>query len=275
MRVAAVQMNTGDDVAANLAQARQGLEASAAAGAQLAALPENFAFMGSHDRAKLAHAEPFEDGPIQRFLSASAAALNLTVVAGTVPVAVPGDPERVFPAQLVYGPDGALLARYDKIHLFDVRFVNAQGREEQYRESAHFARGVVEPVVVETPVGRLGLSICYDLRFPELYRALSAAGAQLLTVPAAFTYTTGQAHWSLLLRARAVENQCVVIAPAQCGEHPGGRRTWGHSMIVGPWGEVLAEREEPTPGIAVAEFDPEALEQRRQQFPVLSHRRLI
>ena len=266
-RLAVIQMNSGDDVAANLAAARSGLEQAAREGARLAVLPENFAFMGAHEKAKLAHAETPGQGPIQEFLARSARELGLWIVAGTMPMAVADEP-RVYAASLVHDDSGREVARYDKIHLFDVEV--AAG--ERYRESASIAPGALRPVVVDTPVGRVGLSVCYDLRFPELYRALAAQGAEILCVPSAFTEKTGRAHWELLLRARAVENLCCVLAPNQCGGHPGGRRTWGHSAIVQPWGEWSALAD--TPDVLVAEFDPAAARKLRSGFPALDHRRL-
>lgn len=271
-RIAALQMNSIADVAVNLGVARRLLEQAAGEGAQLATLPENFAFMGVRDRDKLAHAEADGAGPIQLFLSETARDLGLWLLAGTVPIAVPQDPARVSAACLVFDSQGRRAARYDKIHLFDVD-VHREDRVERYRESASIAPGAPGTAVVETPAGRLGLSVCYDLRFPELYRALVAQGAELLSVPAAFTARTGEAHWEVLLRARAVENQCYVIAPGQCGSHPGGRSTWGHSMIVGPWGEVLAERPEDA-GVVLAEIDLDRLSEIRAGFPALMHRRM-
>jgi nitrilase len=271
-RIAAIQMNSGTDVAANLATAGRLLAEARAAGAVLAALPENFAIMGARDTDKLAHAERFGDGPIQRFLADTARRLGLWIVAGTVPVAVDGDPDRVWAASLVFDDSGRQRARYDKIHLFDVDLPNAAG--ERYRESRTIAHG--DPAgctVVDTPAGRLGLSVCYDVRFPELYRRLAVAGAEILCVPAAFTAKTGEAHWEILLRARAIENQCVVLAPGETGDHAGGRQTWGHSMIVGPWGEVRA-CVEAGEGIAVAEVDRAALASLRAGFPNLSQRRI-
>jgi predicted amidohydrolase len=304
--VAAIQMNSGNQLSQNLAVAEQLLREAARQGAALAALPENFAFMGARDTDKLAHAELVGSGPIQAFLSAIARELRMWVVAGTVPVAVPGDPSKVFAASLVYDASGALAARYDKIHLFDVEVPrdgapekrphptagprrspllpqsgrgdsaslrDTQARGESYRESSHILRGEPKIVTVPTPAGVLGLSVCYDLRFPELYRALTLAGAEILCVPAAFTAKTGEAHWETLLRARAIENQCHVIAPGQFGEHPGGRRTWGHSLIVGPWGEILAQQADGA-GVVIARPDRARLAQLRQSFPVLAHRRL-
>lgn len=270
--ISAIQMNSTADVAANLATAGRLLAEARAAGAVLAALPENFAIMGARDTDKLAHAEPFGHGPIQDWLAATARQLGLWIVAGTVPVAVDGDPGRVWAASLVFDADGRQRARYDKIHLFDVDVPSATG--ERYRESRTIAHG--DPsgfAVVDTPAGRLGLSVCYDLRFPELYRRLAAMGAEILCVPAAFTAKTGEAHWDILLRARAIENQCYVLAPGETGSHAGGRQTWGHSMIVGPWGEVLACREAGE-GLATAAVDLAALRSLRAGFPNLSQRRI-
>lgn len=269
--VAAVQMNSGDDLSANLASAARLLEQAADRGAVLATLPENFAFMGAHEKDKLAHAEVDGHGRIQEMLANTAQRLKLWIVAGSVPVSVPGDAQRVYAASLVYDADGARAARYDKIHLFDVD-VQRDGRSEHYRESRSIAPGAWNAVTVDTPAGKLGLSVCYDIRFAELYRELSAQGAELLCVPAAFTAKTGEAHWEVLLRARAVENQCYVIAPGQCGTHPGGRATWGHSMVVGPWGEVMA-CENDSEAAVVAPVDLQRLRELRSSFPVLAHRR--
>jgi len=267
-QIAVIQMNSGADVAANLEQARGLLEQAAAAGAVLAALPENCAFMGVKERDKLAHAEPDGSGPIQKFFADIAARLKLWVLAGTLPIRA--DSEHVFAASCLYDARGERVARYDKIHLFDVDV----GGGERYRESNSIAPGALSAAVVDTPVGRLGLSVCYDLRFPELFRAQVAKGATLLSVPAAFTAKTGAAHWHTLLKARAVENQCYVIAPGQCGTHPGGRSTYGHSLIVGPWGETLAEVQGDQPGFAIATIDPIHLQAVRESFPSLTHRRL-
>ena len=201
MKVAAIQMTSGPDVAANLGQARELLEEAAARGARLAALPENFSFMGLKDADKRTVAEADGQGQVQEFLAAAARRLRLWIVGGSVPLVAAAD-GRVAAASLVYSSDGERVARYDKIHLFDV---DIPGRTESYRESAHVTPGS-RPAVLDTPVGRLGLSVCYDVRFPELYRHLSAAGAQILAVPSAFTGPTGRAHWETLLRARAIEN---------------------------------------------------------------------
>ena len=268
MKVAAIQMTSGPDVNANLEQARGLLEHGAALGAQLAVLPENFSFMGLEDADKRRVAEEANGtGPVQSFLADTARRLHIWIVGGTMPLRASAD-GRVAAASLVYDADGKRTARYDKIHLFDV---DIPGRAESYRESAHVAAGS-SPTVVDTPAGRLGLSVCYDVRFPELFRSLSAAGAQLLTVPSAFTSPTGRAHWETLLRARAIENLCYVIAPAQSGFHPNGRETYGDSMIVDYWGRIL-QRLPRGRGCVVAEIDLIRQAEVRENFPSLKHRR--
>jgi nitrilase len=266
MQVAALQMTSGADVPANLEQARISLEEAARLGAQLAVLPENFAFMGLADADKRAVAEAEGSGPIQDFLARTASRLQLWIVAGTIPLRA-GPDGRVAAASVVYRSDGTPAARYDKIHLFDV---DIPARKESYRESAHVAPGS-RPQVVDTPAGRLGLSVCYDVRFPELFRALSAAGAQILSVPSAFTAPTGRAHWETLLRARAIENLCYVIAPAQSGFHANGRETYGDSMIVDYWGRILRRLPRGI-GCVVAELDLAAQAEVRESFPALRHR---
>jgi predicted amidohydrolase len=268
MKVAAIQMTSGPDVSANLEQARELLEEAAARGARLAALPENFSFMGLKDADKRAVAEADGHGPAQDFLADISRRLKLWLVGGTVPLRAGAESDgRVAAASLVYDPDGRRAARYDKIHLFDV---DIPGRIEAYRESRHVAPGAAA-AVVDTPAGRLGLSVCYDVRFPELYRHLSAAGAQLLVVPSAFTAPTGRAHWETLLRARAIENLCYVLAPAQSGFHPGGRETYGDSMIVDYWGRIL-QRVPRGRGCAVADVELSRQAGVRESFPALAHR---
>ena len=264
--VAAVQMCSGGERDANLATAGRLLQVAAAQGARVAVLPENFSLMAQRDADRRALAEPDGAGPVQDFLAQTAARLNLWIVAGSVPVAN-GPGERVSQSCLVYAADGARAARYDKIHLFDVELPD---RAESYRESAHMAPGK-SVVTVDTPAGKLGLSICYDVRFPELYRRLQAAGAQWFIVPAAFTAPTGEAHWEPLLRARAIENLCYVVASAQYGTHPNGRRTWGHSLIVDYWGRILAALPDGE-GVIVAPVDLAAQAEARRKFPALSHR---
>ena len=266
MKIAAVQMVSTPDVARNLDAANRLIARAAAAGAQLVALPEYFCLMGRRDDDKLAIAEAPGDGPIQRFLADQALQHGLWVVGGTLPLRGSG-PNRVRNSSLVFAPDGALAARYDKMHLF--AFDNGR---EQYDEGRVLEAGS-EPVALQAGPLRVGLSVCYDLRFPELYRALMQPPCELLCVPSAFTYTTGQAHWELLLRARAVENQCVVLAPAQGGTHENGRRTWGHSMIVDPWGTILAEVPRGT-GFVRGPMDADYLRSVRRSFPAIGHRRL-
>lgn len=270
--VAAIQMNSGADVGANLERAGALLAEAAARGARLAVLPENFAFMGAHETDKLAHREPLGQGPLQAFLAATAARLGLWLVGGTLPLQVPGREDKVYAASLLYDPQGRRVAHYDKLHLFDVD-VMRQGSSERYRESNSIEYGAVPCAPAPTDAGRLGLTVCYDLRFPELYRRLAADGAEVLSVPSAFTEKTGEAHWQVLLRARAIENQCYVIAPNQSGTHPGGRRTWGHSMVIDPWGEVLAEQAAGE-GVVTADLDLTRLAEIRRNMPCLHHRRL-
>ena len=268
MKVAALQMTSGADVETNLNEARLLLEQAAGQGAQLAVLPENFAFMGLRDADKLAVGEDQGHGPIQDFLAQISQRLGLWVIAGTIPLRVPGD-ARVAAASLVFDAQGTCVARYDKIHLFDVEIPE---RAESYRESANMAPGKT-PVVIDTPVGRVGLAVCYDVRFPELFRKLSAAGAQVLELPSAFTAPTGRAHWETLLRARAIENLCHVIAPAQSGFHPNGRETYGDSMIIDHWGRILARLPRGR-GCVTAMIDLARQAEVRKSFPVLEHREL-
>ncbi|MGZ5194381.1 MAG: carbon-nitrogen hydrolase family protein [Ramlibacter sp.] len=266
MKVAALQMVSGVSVQANLDSARALLEQAARDGAELAVLPEYFCLMGLRDGDKLAARENFGEGPIQEFLAGSARELGLWIAGGTLPLAAEDD-AHVRNAHLVYSPAGQCVARYDKIHLF--KFDNGR---EQYDESRVIESGA-QPAAFDLAssdghVWRIGLSVCYDLRFPELYRALRA---DVLLVPSAFTYVTGQAHWELLLRARAVENLAWVVAPAQGGIHENGRRTWGHSMIVDPWGTVLAQQEQG-PGVVAAQLDAARQARLREQLPALEHR---
>ena len=266
--VAALQMTSGPDVAAHLAAAAPLLSAARDAGASVALLPENFSFLGRRDADKRAVAEAPGRGPVQDFLAACAARLGLMIIGGTLPIADGAPGERVTNSCFVYDAAGKCVARYDKIHLFDVDVPDKPG--ESYRESAHVAPGT-RVVVIDTPVARVGLSVCYDVRFPELYRRLSAAGAELLVVPSAFTVPTGRAHWETLLRARAVENLSYVVAAAQSGVHPNGRETYGDSLIVDYWGRVLARLPRGS-GIVTASVDREALTRARACFPALAHR---
>jgi len=265
MKIAALQMVSSTHVADNLQRAERLVAEAAAAGARLVALPEYFCFMGRADRDKLEIAEEPGRGPIQEALGAAARIHRVWVVGGTLPLKS-GDPDRVLNANGVWSPDGLLAARYDKIHLF--RYDNGR---ERYDEGRVLRAGEV-PVALDVDGWRVGLSVCYDLRFPELYRALMDPPCDLLCVPSAFTYTTGRAHWELLLRARAIENQCYVIAPAQGGTHENGRRTWGHSLVVDPWGEMLGVRAEGE-GVVLAELSRERIDDVRRQLPALEHRR--
>ena len=280
MKIAAIQMVSTPDVKRNLDAARELLCQAAAAGAELAVLPEYFCLLGFKDTDKLAIAEPAGEGPLQDFLSQCALDFNLHLVGGTLPIVAP-QPGKVYNRTLVYNPQGQCVAHYDKMHLFC--FDNGL---ESYDESRVLTAGK-EPVAFDLQsrdghIWRVGLSICYDLRFAELYRALKA---DVLLVPSAFTYTTGQAHWEVLLRARAIENLAFVVAAAQGGLHENGRRTWGQSMVVSPWGEIVAElgeldelaelgKSSQGAGVVLADIDKASLAQRRLQLPALEHRLL-
>ncbi len=269
-RVAAIQMNSGPEVPRNLQLAERLLGEAAADGCVLAVLPENFALMPERGRDKARHAEQPGAGPIQEFLSSTAKRHGLWIVAGSMPLVSPAiEAERVYGACPVYDPDGVQQALYRKIHLFDVDLVDKQ---ESYRESHSMYPGD-EIVAVDTPCGRIGLTICYDLRFPEMFRHLVDDGATVFTVPAAFTATTGEAHWHTLLRARAIENLAYVIAPGQYGRHPDNRSTFGHSLICDPWGRILAEQAEGNCVVA-ADLDPGLPRKLRSEFPALANRRL-
>lgn len=286
-KAAVIQMVSTASVGTNLKAAGRLIDQAADAGASLVLLPENFAVLDGGPLGQFAEIEGDSGALLQKFLAGKAREHGIYLIAGTMPiksrplpltttvsglsVAAPEliDDGRVRPASLVYDPQGELVARYDKMHLFDVEVDDPQAR---YMESRSFEPGDTV-VCVPTPLGRVGLSICYDLRFPELYRRLLESGAELLTVPSAFTRVTGEAHWEVLLRARAIENQCYVLAANQGGVHNATRETWGHSMIVDPWGRVLA-RVEKGEGIAVAAIDSAALHELRRKMPVQAHRRL-
>ncbi|MDP3846357.1 MAG: carbon-nitrogen hydrolase family protein [Pseudomonas sp.] len=269
MSFAVIQMVSQDDVLTNLAAARVLLEQAAAGGARLAVLPENFAAMGRRDLAALGRAEALGEGPILPWLAQTARELKLWIVAGTLPLPPDAQPHaKAHACSLLIDEQGQRVARYDKLHLFDVEVADSRGH---YRESADYAHGA-RLVVVDTPVGRLGLSVCYDLRFPEMYTALRHAGAELISVPSAFTAVTGAAHWQVLLRARAIETQCYLLAADQGGSHPGGRETFGHSAIVDPWGVLLAEQAQG-PALLLGQRDAQTQAAIRQRMPVHSHRR--
>ncbi|MDX1516191.1 MAG: carbon-nitrogen hydrolase family protein [Woeseiaceae bacterium] len=267
-RVAAVQLSSGADVSANLDATDEQLAAAAAEGCGVAVLPENFALMPERGRDKAAHAEAPGDGPIQAFLAAAAERHGLWIVGGSLPLESPQS-GRVYGACVVVDDAGETRAIYRKIHLFDVDLPDSTG---SYRESNSMYPGDAL-ATVDSPIGTIGLTICYDVRFPELFRALVDKGATAFTVPAAFTVVTGKAHWHTLLRARAIENLAWVIAPGQVGTHPDGRATFGHSLIIDPWGRIVAESGDGT-GIVVADIDTDTATKLRADFPALSNRRL-
>src|SRR5690625_51219 len=262
-KVAALQMVSGTDVDTNLRQADELMARAAGQGAELVCLPEMFCFLGQDDAAKVQIAEPFGKGRVQDYLQQAAQKYHMYVVGGSIPLVSP-EPERVFNTSLVYSPEGECIARYDKIHLFSID----QGRV-QFDEAQTVYPGNAEPVVFDSPFGPIGLSICYDLRFPELYRQMGAVN--LLLAPSAFTFKTGQAHWELLLKARAVENQTYVLGPAQGGLHQNGRRTWGHSMCVDAWGQVMDVLPNEA-GLVCCELSMDHLSRVRERLPALSHR---
>ena len=268
MKLAAIQMGSATGVESNLAAAHALLREAAAQGAELAVLPEYFCIMGLKDTDKLAAREAFGDGPIQDFLSRSAKELGLWIVGGTLPLAC-SDPGRVRNSSLAFAPSGVCVARYDKMHLF--RFTDGR---EAYDETRVLQPGTgpvgFELASTDGHVYKVGMSVCYDLRFPELYRALNA---DLLLVPSAFTYTTGQAHWEILLRARAIENQAFVVAAAQGGVHESGRRSWGHSMVVDPWWQIVGQHDEGA-ALVLANVSYDDLQATRARLPALEHRML-
>lgn len=265
-RVAAIQTVTGTSLEDNLARAETLIAEAADGGAGLVLLPEYFCMMGRHESDKVAIREREGDGPVQRFLADAARRHRIWLVGGTLPMWC-DDPGRVYNASLAFDPHGERVARYDKIHLFGF----TKGTEN-FDESRTILAGKA-PVAFDAPCGRVAMSICYDLRFPELYRGLAKGGdgISLILMPAAFTYTTGQAHWEILIRARAIENQCYVLAAAQGGKHDNGRRTWGHSMLVDPWGELLGVLPEGE-GVVSGMVDPARLAEVRQNLPALRHR---
>jgi len=267
-RVAAIQMASGPQVAANLESASRLIDLAADSGAELVVLPENFAIMGMTEQDKLKVSEEEGHGHIQDFLSNQARSHGIWLVGGTVPMKS-DDPERVYAASLLYDDQGKLVARYNKIHLFDVHLMDS---DEHYAESETTLSGE-DVIVVDTPVGKLGMAVCYDLRFPELFRNMQSLGAEIFVLPSSFTAMTGHAHWESLIRARAIENLSYVVAPGQGGYHVNGRETYGHSMIVDPWGNVLNQLKSGT-GIVVADLDIARLNKIRNSFPSLEHRRL-
>lgn len=262
--VAAVQMVSTPDTAENFATARRLVAEAAAKGAKLVLLPEYWPVMGMAEADKVRHAEQPDGGPIQQCMAEMARENNIWLIGGTLPL-VSNEPNKVLNATLIYNPDGLMVSRYDKIHLFSF----TRG-EESYDEARTIVHGR-DVTVFGAPFGDIGLSVCYDLRFPELYRAMGPC--TMIVVPAAFTYTTGRAHWEVLLRARAIENQCYVLAAAQGGKHVNGRRTWGHSMLIDPWGEVKSVLPEGE-GVVLGTVEPAMLASVRDSLPALKHRRL-
>jgi predicted amidohydrolase len=259
---ACVQMNTGDDLEANIIAAVAGIREAAGKGAGFVATPENTTMIVKGRAATLAKALPEPEHPAMTAFASLAEELGIWLLIGSLTVKL--NTEQAANRSLLFAPDGALAARYDKIHMFDVDIPDGQS----YRESSTFRAGG-ETALVELPWGKLGMTVCYDMRFPTLYRAYAQAGANFVTVPSAFTKFTGEAHWHVLLRARAIETGCFVIAPAQCGTHAGGRQTYGHSLIVAPWGEVLADGG-TDPGVVLAEIDPARVTEARRMVPSLA-----
>jgi nitrilase len=267
-KAAAIQMATGPNVSANLLEAERLIAEAVENGAGLVVLPENFAFKGKLDRDLCALREPDGEGPLQNFLRQLASRYGVWLVGGTIPLEA-HDNSKVRAACLVFDSHGNRVARYDKIHLFDVHLVEA---DERYNESATIEAGN-DPVVVDSPFGKLGIAVCYDLRFPELFRSLLNQGMEVACIPSSFTAITGKAHWETLVRARAIENLCYVVAAAQGGFHIDGRETHGHSMIVDPWGTVLSQVPRGT-GSVCCTLDLDYLRSTRRNFPTINHRRL-
>lgn len=268
-RIACVQMTSTDKVAENLTAAKNLIKQAVAEKAHLVVLPEMFALMTTDQAEKIKIREEFGKGPIQQFLSAQAAENKIWIVGGTIPIAIPNNKNKSRATCLVFDDQGKCVTRYDKMHLFDV---SLQSGKEVYSESNTIEAGD-QVVVLKTPFGKLGLAVCYDVRFPELFRQMLAKEVEIIILPTAFTYITGAAHWDVLVRARAIENLSYVAAACQTGTHPGGRKTFGHSMIVNPWGEVQASLPDKT-GVITAEIDLHYLQQIRKDFPALSHRKI-
>lgn len=268
VRVAALQMVSTADLESNLETAASLIHQASELDVQLAVLPEYFPIIGKDETEKLKYQEEFGNGPLQEFLAARSSESKLWLAAGSIPLST-GDRNRVFNSCLLYNPDGECISRYDKIHLFDVYV----GDNESYNESNTMMAGE-QVVVAELPFGNVGLSICYDLRFPELYRNMLENDVNIITVPSAFTESTGRKHWEILLKTRAVENLSFVIAPNQGGQHSEKRRTWGHSMIIDPWGEILSSMEMGT-GMIYADLDLVSQRNLRASFPALKHTRLL
>ena len=266
--IAAIQMTSGSNIQANLDDAAKLIEQAAASGANLIVLPENFSQMPMTEQERVGNAETPGDGFVQNFLSAQSEKNKVWIVGGTIPLKS-NEKHKAYSSSLLFNDTGEQVARYDKIHLFDVLI---KENNETYEESATTVAGE-KTVVVDTPFGRLGMSICYDLRFPELYRMMVDKGMEICVIPSSFTAFTGQSHWESLIRARAIENQCYVIAAAQGGYHVSNRQTYGHSMIVSPWGNILG-CVGTGPGVVITEYDKNLLDTTRNNFQVLQHRRL-
>lgn len=266
-KFAAIQMASGSNVSSNLIEAKRLIQNSAAAGAKIIILPENFALMGMTEQDKVLIKETYGSGQIQEFLKKQAIDFNIWIVAGTIPILTEDD-NLIRATCLVYNSEGRVVSRYDKIHLFDV---DVPESNDTYRESETIEAGA-EPCVFDSPFGRIGIAICYDLRFPELFRKMSEQKAEIFVIPSAFTAITGKAHWQPLLKSRAIENLCYVIASAQGGYHVNGRETYGHSMIVDPWGTVL-DRLSNGSGFVISDIDLNKIQNIRKTFPVLQHRK--
>lgn len=263
--IAAIQMNSNDMIDENLLAAKRLLQIAAKRGARLAVLPENFALMQRD--LYLTNKEPFGHGKIQDFLAEQAQKLKIWLIGGTIPIAT-NDPNKVYAASLIYTDQGQCLAHYDKIHLFDVVI-----GQESYQESELIQAGS-HPILIESPFGKIGMAVCYDLRFPNLFRYYFDRGAEIFVLPTAFTVPTGQAHWEVLTRARAIENFCYFIAACQTGSHPNGRETYGHSLIIDPWGKILVELAEGE-GVITADIDLNYLRAMREKIPIQRHSRRI
>lgn len=266
LKVAVAQTNSQDDVAANLKTVQKLIEQASQSGAKLILLPENFAFMGS-EYSKLDVAENIGSGLIQDSVARFAQDNKIWIIAGTIPIASQTK-DKVYAASMLYNDNGEMVCRYDKIHLFDVKVSNT----EAYNESNTIVAGST-PKVFKAPFATIGLSVCYDVRFPELFRTYVNARVDILSIPAAFVYNTGKVHWHILTQARAIENQMFVLAANQDGTHPGDRKTYGHSMIIDPWGKIIVEQQSQ-PGVIIADLDLEAMHKLRQSFPVHMHRKL-
>ncbi len=267
-KIAAIQMASGSNIDANLLEVEEIVSAAVAAGAELVVLPENFAFLGKTESELCALREKEGDGPLQQFLSQLAQRHSIWVVGGTIPL-VATDPDKICAASLIFNAAGEQVGHYDKIHLFDVHLTETN---ERYAESKIIEAGN-NVVVIDSPFGRLGVAVCYDLRFPEMFRKMADMGVEIICMPAAFTAITGKAHWEPLVRARAIENLAYVVASAQGGFHVSGRETYGHSMVVNQWGTILDQLPQGR-GYVLAELDLEHLASTRRTFPALTHRRI-